>query len=243
MQCLINPKWEKGEPLLNGPVLFYLNPGEASRAGRLAEQLGGRRHFMFNTNLWEMTGASGSFYVCGPAVGAPMAVLVLEKLIALGGVQVIVCGTCGSLRTDLAIGEVLLPDRFLSEEGTSWHYPLSVEKPSVSLPLVDILTTFLKKSGISWRIGGLWTTDAPYRETMGKVRKYQEADLHGVDMEFSALLTVAAFRRIELAAIMVISDQVRDEQWQSGFKETVFKKIMRLVSLGLIEYLRQGGEK
>lgn len=242
MQCLINPKREKGEPLLSGPVLFYLNPGEASRAGHLAKQLGGKRQFMFNSNLWGVSGDNGPFYVCGPAVGAPMAVLVLEKLIALGGKQVIVCGTCGSLSNDLAIGDVLLPDGALNEEGTSQHYPLA-ERPAVPRSLGDLLSNFLKSAGIPWCTGPLWTTDAPYRETIDKVRKYQKSGLLGVDMEFSALLTVAAYRRIELAAVMVISDQVRNEHWQSGFQDSVFKKRMRLVSLGLIDYLRQGEEK
>ena len=225
-----------------GPALFYLNPGDAGRACRLAEQLGGRRHFLFNTNLWELTGADGPFYICGPAVGAPMAVLTLEKLIALGVKKVIICGTCGSLCADLAVGEVLLPDGFLNDEGTSRHYPL-IAPPSVSTFLVELLATFLKKEGVAWSRGTLWTTDAPYRETIDKVREYQQAGIQGVDMEFSALLTVAAFRRIELAAVMVVSDQLRDGHWLPGFQEPAFKKKMRLVSMGLLDYLSQGGEK
>ncbi len=238
MPCLINPRREKGEPLLNGPVLFYINPAEANWACRRARETGGRRHFLFNSNLWEVSGTKSlSLSVCGPALGAPAAVLSLEKLIALGGRQFIICGTCGSLNNRLKIGDVLLPTGAESEEGTSRHYPLSA--PPVPAPsLLNILHNFLKAEDIAWRNGRLWTTDAPYRETSDKVRGYQDSDIYGVDMELSALLTVAAFREVELAAIMVVSDQLDENNcWQPGFKSPVFKQNMRIVSQGLFNSL------
>ena len=39
-----------------------------------------------------------------------MAVMALEKLIALGAKNIIVCGWCGSLSQKLKIGDILLPD-------------------------------------------------------------------------------------------------------------------------------------
>ncbi len=238
MPCLINPRREKGEPLLNGPVLFYINPAEANWACRRAQKTGGRRHFLFNSNLWEVSDTNNrSLMVCGPALGAPAAVLSLEKLIALGGREFIICGTCGSLNNRLKIGDVLLPSGAESEEGTSRHYPLSV--PLVPAPsLLKILHSFLKTEDITWQNGRLWTTDAPYRETSDKVRGYQDSHIYGVDMEFSALLTVAAFREVELAAIMVVSDQLDENNcWQPGFKSPVFKQKMRTISQGLFNYL------
>ncbi|HFQ81503.1 MAG TPA: phosphorylase [Desulfobacterales bacterium] len=240
MPCLINPRREKGEPLLNGPVLFYINPAEANWAQHRAQETGGRRHFLFNSNLWEVSGPKGrSLAVCGPALGAPAAVLSLEKLIALGGRQFIICGTCGSLNSRLKIGDVLLPTGARSAEGTSNHYPLST--PPVPAPsLLNILHGFLKAENIAWHNGRLWTTDAPYRETSDKVRDCQESDIYGVDMEFSALLTVAAFRGVELAAIMVVSDQLDENNcWQSGFKSPVFKQKMNTIRQGLFNCLRQ----
>lgn len=241
MPCLINPQREKGEPLLNGPVLFYINPAEANLARQRAEKAGGRRHFLFNSNLWEIPAPKDrSLVVCGPALGAPAAVLTLEKLIALGARQFIICGTCGSLNSRLKIGDILLPSGAESEEGTSSHYPLSTP-PAPAKGLLDILRTFLKAKDITWQKGRLWTTDAPYRETTDKVRGYQDLQVYGVDMEFSALLTVAAFRQVELAAIMVVSDQLdQNNCWQPGFKSPVFKQKMRTISQGLFNFLLQG---
>ncbi len=238
MPCLINPRREKGEPLINGPVLFYINPAEANWACRRAKETGGKRHFLFNSNLWEISGTKGrSLTVCGPALGAPAAVLSLEKLIALGGRQFIICGTCGSLNSRLRIGDILLPTGAESEEGTSRHYPLSA--PPLPAPsLLNMLHSFLKAEDTAWHNGRLWTTDAPYRETNNKVRRYQDSHIYGVDMEFSALLTVAAFREVELAAIMVVSDQLDENNcWQPGFKSPVFKQKIKTISQGLFNHL------
>ncbi|MEL9940668.1 MAG: hypothetical protein QW348_07570 [Ignisphaera sp.] len=39
--------------------------------------------------------------------------------------------------------------------------------------------------------GGVWTTDAIFRETIGKVIEYSSKRIYGVDMESTALMTVA----------------------------------------------------
>ncbi len=240
MPCLINPRREKGEPLLQGPVLFYINPAEARRACQIAKELGGRRHYLFNGNLWEVGGSDEcTFYICGPAVGAPMAVMTLEKLIALGAQKVIACGTCGSLMAGVAIGDVLLPDSMLCDEGVSGHYPLE-QVPIVSDNLMAKLGSYLEDMSVPWQRGVVCSTDAPYRETLGQINEYKQGGIHAMDMEFSALLTVASFRQVEFAAIMVVSDQVLDDQWQSGFKNALFKQRMRLVAKGLIDYMYQG---
>ncbi len=238
MSCLINPRREKGEPILQGPVLLYLNPAEAGRAGRFATKINARRHYLFNSNLWELDSEGGAFYVCGPAVGAPMAVLVLEKLIALGAKKIITCGTCGSLLSDLAIGDILLPDRALSAEGVSGHYP-SKTTPGTADDVLLLLESLLQNISLPWQHGAVCSTDAPYREELTEIREYRQKGICAIDMEFSALLSVASFRRIDLAAIMVVSDQVCANQWQAGFRNPLFKQRMRLVAGGLIDYFMQ----
>jgi len=76
-------------------------------------------------------------------------------------------------------------------------------------------------------LGRVWTTDAPYRETVEKVRKYQAEGLLAVEMEMSALFTVARFRKVELGGLMVISDELYDLTWRSGFESKTFHAAIR----------------
>jgi len=165
-------------------------------------------------------------------MGAPMAVICLEKLIALGAKRIIVCGWCGSLLPDLGLGELVLPTWAISEEGTSAHYPLagrSESSPKLRKSLKDF---FADKGQEPWE-GPVWTTDALYRETREKVVRYGAEGILAVDMESSALMQVAAFRQVELAVVMMVSDLLWQEPWRPAFQSKEFRRR----SQGLVEDL------
>lgn len=162
--------------------------------------------------------------VAGPMLGAPQAVLVLEKLIALGVARIIAAGWCGSLQADVAIGDLVLPTGAFSEEGTSAHYPVAEPFRGPSRALGRVLKEALAGKSMTVHEGPVWTTDAPFRETVAKVKKYRQAGALAVDMEISALYTVAAFRKIEVAAALVVSDDLSTFRWVHGFKEPAFRR-------------------
>lgn len=159
--------------------------------------------------------------VLGPMLGAPQAVLVMEKAIALGVRRVIAYGWCGSLQPAVAVGDVVLPTKAFSEEGTSAHYPLQgPARPSPTL--LHALRRALAQSQLTLHEGSVWSTDAPYRETEAKVLAYRDRGVLGVEMEMAALLTVAAFRGIEFAGVLVVSDDLSHLRWRHGFKDPGF---------------------
>jgi uridine phosphorylase len=222
-EALINPRREKGEPELPGIGLLSINPGDARYLAEQAAKRGGSRHFLFNSNLHIIPASSAgrSVFIAGPAVGAPMAVMAIEKLIVLGAKKVIICGWCGSLSARLVTGDILLPTWGVSEEGTSGHYP--VKGQACSCPdLRQSLAAFLQQNGFAIQEGPIWTTDAPYRETRTKVNEFAGKAVLGVDMEFNALVTVAAYRGVELAAVFLVSDELWRSEWQPGFRNKQF---------------------
>ncbi len=222
---LIHPARDRKEPALEGAGLLAVNPGEAVSLKRRMRELDGQRRFLFNSNLYQIArqGKQPPFFWAGPAVGAPMAVLVLEKLVALGAKRVIVYGWCGSLTPDLAVGDILLPTWTVSEEGTSRHY-VPEGRSASSGALRKELAQLLAPDDFRTIEAPVWTTDAPYRETRTKVQAYAAEGVAGVDMEFSALCTVASFRGIELAGVMLVSDELWRENWSPGFNRKHFKK-------------------
>ena len=189
-------------------------------AAQLSGQDGWTRHFLFHSNLY--LAQSPPMFWAGPAVGAPMAVICLEKLIALGARRIIVFGWCGSLQPDLGVGELVLPTWAISEEGTSAHYPVA-ERVESSLRLRRDLKDFFAGRGKKLREGPIWTTDALYRETREKVVRYGAEGILAVDMECSALMQVAAFRQVELAAVLMVSDLLWQDPWQPAFQSKEFR--------------------
>jgi purine-nucleoside phosphorylase len=80
----------------------------------------------------------------------------------------------------------------------------------------------LNKNQIDFHAGAIWTTDAVYRETREKVESYQKQGVLAVEMEVSALFSVARFRQVELGAMLVVSDELSALKWRPGFKDKRF---------------------
>jgi uridine phosphorylase len=219
---IMHPLRARKEKMLPGAGLLFVNPTEARYAMSKVVTDGGNKRFLFNSSL--CVNSEETFFVAGPAVGAPMAVLCMEKLIVLGAQRIFLVGWCGALHQVLEVGNVLLPGQALCGEGTSGYYS-SDQEPRPSADLIVWLRETLAQSGRAWQEGRIWSTDAPYRESRKLLaRLRQEQNISAIDMEYSALCTVAHFRGIEFAACMLVSDELWQKQWKPGFATPAFCK-------------------
>jgi uridine phosphorylase len=183
------------------------------------------------------TGSDNGVCLAGPFLGAPQAVMGMEKLIAMGAKRIWITGWCGSLNPALHIGDLVVPTQAISEEGTSAHYPVSTG-PQTDPELNVLLENRLKKGGHPFQMGLLWTTDAPYRETPTKIKAYQGLGALAVEMEMSALITVSTFRHIQLAGLLVVSDELFDLRWNPGFSDPRRKQGSRFACELLIDLIK-----
>jgi uridine phosphorylase len=150
-------------------------------------------------------------------MGAPMAVMLLEQLIALGARRFIYLGFCGALATTYRIGDGFIPIQAIREEGTSYHYLPSGIASTASHRLNALLQTQATEHSFAVQQGNIWTTDAPYRETAQKIERFQKAGVHTVDMEMAALFAVAHYRNCDVGALLLVSDECYHPTWQPGF--------------------------
>jgi len=157
------------------------------------------------------------FSVVTSPMGAPMAVMLLEQLIALGVQHFVYVGFCGALAPAYHIGDSFIPSHAIREEGTSYHYLPAHVIPQSSTLLNASLQAAAQVHGLSVGVGPIWTTDAPYRETPEKIRQFQDAGVHAVDMEMAALFAVAQYRGCDLTALLVVSDECYHPIWKPGF--------------------------
>jgi uridine phosphorylase len=234
--CLINPKRSPSEPHIDSTALLIPLPGDLQRMAGLFKELGCLSFKNQLLQVYQFSDPLRTIGLAGPAVGAPQAIMILEKLIALGVRRVILLGWTGGLIPALSPGDLVLPDEAISEEGTSRHYSDNV-RPKPSLGLLQALQKALKEAGLSYHQGPVWTTDAPYRETIDKVRAFQSQGVLGVDMETSALFTVGTFRGIETAALLIVSDDLSKMTWRHGFREPRFLEARKQVSRFLCQFV------
>nr|WP_320011398.1 nucleoside phosphorylase [uncultured Desulfobulbus sp.] len=230
---LISPRREKNEPTLPPIGLLLPNPAEQATLPALVKEYALKRQFFFNSQLLY----NERFFLVGPAVGAPMAAICLEKLVALGARKIVVYGWCGSLAPELRIGELFLPEFGLSEEGTSAHYPVTSPPDHRLQQQVRELLTGEQESP---KTGGVWTTDGLYRETRDKVASYAGQGILAVDMEYTALQAVASFRQVQLGCAFLVSDELFGDRWEAGYRHKSFRLRSRQVLSLLIASVHKG---
>lgn len=179
-----------------------------------------------------MTRGHGGISVAGPYIGAPYAVMLLESLIAKGARQVVVLGWCGAIDPELSAGDLIVPTQAICDEGTSRHYArldpdLPVTRPDKEL--TGQLVSHLGSAGLTAHETPIWSTDAIYRETRGKVDWFHDQGAMAVEMECSALFAAAAFRQVPITALLVVSDSLVADRngWTPGFKSKSFKTMRR----------------
>ncbi len=222
---LIEPRRIPGDPRIDHPVLLVLFEPylELLRKVLKLKKSAWKRLRFPSLSYCAATVEGKSLSVVGAPLGSPQAALVLERLIAMGARKVVALGCCGSLQPTLKTGELVIPTSALSEEGTSAHYPLAdALSPRADERLVQSLMEGCQEKKLPWVAGRVWTTDAIFRETREKVRRYGEMDILAVEMEMSALFTVAVYRQISLGGLMVVSDELAAPAWKTGFLNPFF---------------------
>ncbi|MFU8770526.1 MAG: nucleoside phosphorylase [Desulfotignum sp.] len=179
--------------------------------------------------------------LAGPFVGSPYAAMLMESLSAKGVRQIIVLGWCGGLTPDLQAGDLIVPDRGLIDEGTSRHYAaLDPERPK-SFPHEDFsrkLTAYMAGQGLAITRGPVWTTDAIYRETPKKIAWFKGQGAIAVEMECSALFSIAGYRNIQVAALLVVSDSLAAGNWDPGFKKQRFRTARQDAGRAVLSFAR-----
>lgn len=168
--------------------------------------------------------------VCMTGIGSPHAVTVFEELIALGGREFLNVGIAGGLKE---FG-VFLCNKSIRDEGTSSHYIPHKKFAYPDKELTKRLENCLLKNNISFKKAASWTIDAPYRETKAEIQKYMKQNIATVEMESSALFTVAQIRKVKIASAFVVSDVLGKDKWDPQFSaKHVSEKLYQLFDVAL----------
>ncbi len=230
--ALIHPVREAGEEAVTPTVILTFTQPDYRDLCRLTQAHAQPRQLWgcaYRPGFWE----DAELTVVAPALGAPFAAMILEKLIALGARRVLVLGWCGSVASQVRIGDLILPTRAFPGDGTSPHYYPEKAEITPHPGLYDLLKGELQKLEVPWHAGSIWSTDAFYRETRGLIRSCQAQGVLGIDLELAALFAVGRFREVAVAALLLVSDELFTHTWHAARGSQPFRqgrqKALRLV--------------
>jgi len=175
-------------------------------------------------------------------IGAPIVAAMVEELVVLGAREFISIGTAGSLRREIKIGDLVICNRAIRDEGTSHHYLPPSKYAYASEGMLERMERSFQSLSRTYTMGTSWTTDAPYRETRTEVMAFQKEGVSTVEMEASALFAVGQRRRVEVGAMFAISDSLAELEWKPGFSNTDTQKGLEKLFEVALDVLREKRE-
>jgi uridine phosphorylase len=148
-------------------------------------------------------------------LGAPATVSLLEEIIAKGGKNILLFGSCGSLNKEITAGHIIVPTWAYRDEGTSYHYMPASDGDYVEVKSAKHLEEILRELKVPYTCGRTWTTDAFYRETRKNMELRKSDGCLTVEMECAAVMAMAQFRGVKAYQFLYSADNLDGEEWDA----------------------------
>lgn len=149
------------------------------------------------------------------AIGCPACAGTLDQLHAMGIQKVMFCGGGGVLDPDIEVGQLLLVEGAIRDEGFSYHYIEPSRIIYTEEPVTQRIADYLKEHSVPYLRGLTWTTDAIFRETQTRIENRRAEGAKIVEMEQVGCIAVAQFRGFSYGALIYGGDDVSQKEWDN----------------------------
>jgi purine-nucleoside phosphorylase len=132
-----------------------------------------------------------------------------HELIGLGAKRLIRVGTCGAYQASLNIGDVIIAMTASTDSSLNKHvFNQKDYAPTAHYPLLAKAVEAAKTMGLTVNVGSILSSDTFYNAHQEHWHKWAEYGVLAVEMETSALYTVAAKHQVEALSILTVSDSL-----------------------------------
>lgn len=148
-------------------------------------------------------------------VGCPSCAGNLDLFHAMGITKTMFCGGGGVLDKNIEVGQILVVDGAIRDEGFSYHYIEPSRYIYTDRTVTEKIIRYLEENSVSYIRGLTWTTDALFRETADRIARRKEEGAKIVEMEQAGCIAVAQFRGFAYGALIYGGDDVSQEEWSN----------------------------
>jgi purine-nucleoside phosphorylase len=209
-------------------------PGDPLRAKFIAERfLEGARQV---TAVRNMLGYTGSFRgrrvsVLGHGMGIPSISIYATELVKFYGARSLIrVGSCGALRPDIALRDVIVAHAAGTDSNVNRARCLGYDLPAVAdFSLTRRAVEVAERLAIPIRVGTVWSSDLFYAPPSALNDRLEQLGVLALEMEAAGLYGVAAEYGARALALLTVSDHLRTEQaLSSSERETSFSAMAEL---------------
>ncbi|WP_379968612.1 purine-nucleoside phosphorylase [Ectobacillus sp. sgz5001026] len=211
-----------------------LLPGDPLRAKYIAET------FLDEPTCYNevrgMYGFTGTYKgkrvsVQGTGMGVPSISIYTNELIQSYGVKTLIrVGTCGGVHKDVHVRDVILAMTACTDSNMNHlTFPGFDYAPCASFSLLKGAYDAALNRNLNVRVGNVLTADVFYRESMDMVKKLGEYGVLAVEMETTALYTIAAKYGVQALSVLTVSDHIfTGEDTTAQERQTTFNDMITI---------------
>ncbi len=148
-------------------------------------------------------------------IGCPACAGNLDLFHAMGITKAMFCGGGGVLDRNIEVGQILVVDGAIRDEGFSWQYVAPSRVIYTDMATNEKIIRYLKQNDIPFLQGLTWTTDAIFRETPERIALRKQEGAKIVEMEQAGCIAVAQFRHFSYGALIYGGDDLSGEEWSN----------------------------
>ncbi|WP_092561885.1 nucleoside phosphorylase [Halorubrum sp. SD626R] len=193
-----------------------LLPGNPQRVDTItglwddAEEVASHREYRTATGSYDGTPIS----VTSTGIGSPSAAIAVEELARVGVDTFVRVGSCGAIRPEMDVGDLVITTGAVRQEGTSDEYVREDYPAAADGEVVSALVAAAERLGYDYHTGVTMSADSFYAgqgrpgfegfEAAGSaelVAELREANVKNIEMEASAILTVASVYVLRAGAV------------------------------------------
>ncbi len=171
-------------------------------------------------------------------VGCPACAGNFDLFHAMGIEKFMFCGGGGVLDKNIAVGQLLLVEGAIRDEGFSYHYVKPSRYIYTNPTTTDKIAAYLDENNVPYLRGITWTTDALFRETADRIERRRAEGAKIVEMEQAGCIAVAQFRNFTYGALIYGGDDVSGDEWnmrkwrsRNGIRYDLVQLCRRLVKI------------
>jgi DeoD family purine-nucleoside phosphorylase len=212
-----------------------LLPGDPGRALLLAQTLLEEpRMFNHHRGLWGYTGTAADgepLTIQSTGMGGPSAAIVLEELARLGAQTVVRVGTCGALRAELALGDIVVAQEAIAADGAS----RALGAGDRIMADRELAAALAAAAGAGAHGGAVVSCDLFYEPDGVRPDRWRDTGALAVEMETATLLRVAELRGLRAACVLAVSDLLDGGRRRIGDEElaSASERVGRVAAVAL----------
>ena len=186
-------------------IRYAILPGDPARVDRIAKFLENPRELAFNREYKSLWGTYKGVPILAlsTGIGGPSTGIAVEELARMGVKAAIRIGSCGALQKNIHLGDLILVQGAVRDEGTSKTYldPIYPAVPDYELLAACVEAAREKK--FSAHVGLARSHDSFYTDREDEIDAFWSGKgVLGADMETAALFVIGRLRGVHTASIL-----------------------------------------